>query len=234
MNAVILSVYAANLDIRIPEYQKKVMEKLNKNYPFKQVFYPSKNCDAIIHAQIIDQILTDDFLFKLENPEVIMFLDIDCIPLELNAADNLIKTAYGTNGENGTFCGNIQRSNHINNNKHVFIAPSCMAISIFHYKMMGKPSAIQTSRGDVCEEWTYLAEEKNIPTYFYLPNKYDAPVFRQPWEKDKSPSWKLGDNDPEYGIGTTFNSGFWHMFQSFYPGQTERFINKCEEVLNNG
>jgi len=25
---------------------------------------------------------------------------------------------------------------------------------------------------------------------------------------------------------------FWHMYQSFHPGQTERFLKKCEELLD--
>lgn len=232
MKAIILSIYADNLDKRIPEYQKKVMDKLNTTYPFKQVFYGSKACDARIHATIIDTCMGDEFLARVDNPEVVMFLDIDCIPIKLNAADFLIETAYGSGVGDGIFIGHAQRSNHIQNNEHIFIAPSCCAISVADYKRMKSPSAIPTVRGDVLEEWTYTAEENNFPISIRYPIKYDAPVFRMAWESDRSPSWKLKEGLPDYGIGTEFETGFWHMFQSFHPGQTERFIKKCEEVLN--
>jgi len=97
-------------------------------------------------------------------------------------------------------------------------------------------------RGDVSEELTFRAREVNIPIEIIMPLHYDAPPIRMDWEpKDAPPYWDLADGMPKYGIGTTFGfSGedgsasdlFWHMYQSFYPGQNERFMKKCEELLN--
>jgi hypothetical protein len=89
----------------------------------------------------------------------------------------------------------------------------------------------------VSEELTFRAREGNIPVEIIMPLRYDAPPIRQEWEpKDAPPYWDLADGMPKYGIGTTFgtegNEMFWHMYQSFYPGQNERFIKKCEEVLS--
>ncbi len=95
---------------------------------------------------------------------------------------------------------------------------------------------------DNAEELTFRARESNIPIEILMPLRYDAPPIRMDWEpKDAPPYWDLADGMPKYGIGTTFGLTnrdgttmdlFWHMYQSFHPGQNERFTKKCEELLN--
>lgn len=166
--------------------------------------------------------------------DVILFLDIDCIPLSDNAIDIYMRKAA-----EGKLVGNAQRSGHIDNAQHVFAAPSATAISRKSFLSLNTPSAVPTSRGDVMEEYTYAAEiSKAVPVDLYMPLRYDSPPVRMSWETNQEPFWRLSDTMPNYGIGTTFGSEqegdlFYHNFQIFHPGQQERFWKKCESILIN-
>jgi len=162
---------------------------------------------------------------------------IDCLPLENNALNYFFERAYM-----GKIIGDAQRSNHIQNDQHVFAAPHNVTFTIEMYRKLGNPSFMPNYRGDVAEELTFKARESNIPIEIIMPLRYDAPPIRMAWEsKDSPPYWDLADGMPKYGIGTTFGLTnkdgttldlFWHMYQSFHPGQNERFTKKCEELLN--
>jgi len=224
MNPCIATIFMKNIDPAILESQKKVLEKYNKSniahYPILTDAPPGYTMDKLI-----------DMLEQREH-DAIMFLDIDALPLSENALDYFFEQAYA-----GKVIGSAQRSNHIQNNQHVFAAPHNVTFTIANYRKCDNPSFMPNHRGDVGEELTFKAEENDIPVEILMPLRYDAPPIRMDWEpKDSPPYWDLADGMPKYGIGTTFgtegNEMFWHMYQSFYPGQKERFIKKCEEILN--
>ena len=224
MNPCIATIFMKNIDPAILESQKKVLEKYNKSniahYPILTDAPPGYTMDKLI-----------DMLEQREH-DAIMFLDIDALPLSENALDYFFEQAYA-----GKVIGSAQRSNHIQNNQHVFAAPHNVTFTIANYRKCDNPSFMPNYRGDVGEELTFKAEENGIPVEILMPLRYDAPPIRMDWEpKDSPPYWDLADGMPKYGIGTTFgtegNEMFWHMYQSFYPGQKERFIKKCEEILN--
>jgi hypothetical protein len=213
-----------NIDPKILELQKKVVEKYNTSkIPHYQVYTeasPGYTMDALVG------------MLEEKQHDAIMYLDIDCLPLNDNALNYLFDKAYS-----GTLIGDAQRSNHIQNDQHVFCAPHNVTFTIEMYRKLGNPSFLPNYRGDVAEELTFKAREANIPIEIIMPLRYDAPPIRMDWEpKDSPPYWDLADGMPKYGIGTTFGSDgldmFWHMYQSFHPGQNERFIKKCEELLN--
>jgi hypothetical protein len=228
-NPCIASIFMKNIDPNAVQLQKSVVEKFNKS--------------KIVHYQVLSEAppgyTMDKLVDMLESRghDAIMFLDIDCLPLNDSAIDYFFEQAYA-----GKVIGDAQRSNHIQNNQHVFCAPHNITFTIADYRKLGNPSFMPNYRGDVSEELTFRAEEGNIPVEIIMPLRHDAPPIRMEWEsKDAPPYWDLADGMPKYGIGTTFGhtdeSGaasdlFWHMYQSFYPGQNERFIKKCEEVLS--
>lgn len=224
MSPCIATIFMKNIDPAILEYQKKVLEKYNKSkiahYPVLTDAPPGYTMDKLV-----------DMLEQREH-DAIMFLDIDALPLTENALDYFFEQVYA-----GKVIGSAQRSNHIQNNQHVFCAPHNVTFTIEMYRKLNNPSFLPNYRGDVSEELTFRAREANIPVEVLMPLRYDAPPIRMDWEpKDSPPYWDLADGMPKYGIGTTFgtegNEMFWHMYQSFYPGQKERFIKKCEEILN--
>jgi len=171
---------------------------------------------------------------KKFNHDIILFLDIDCVPLSDKAIDLYIQKAY-----EGKLVGNAQRSGHIENNQHVFAAPSATAISVNTFSLLNTPSALPTNRGDVLEEYTYMAEKSSVvPVDLYMPLRYDSPPVRMNWETNQEPFWRLAEGMPNYGIGTTFGSQedgdlFYHHFQIFHPGQQVKFWSKCESILFN-
>jgi hypothetical protein len=218
-----------NIDKKIVDLQKQVVAKYNvskiSHYHVYTEASPGHTMDKLV-----------DILEK-KGHDAIMFLDIDCLPLENNALNYFFERAYM-----GKLIGDAQRSNHIQNDQHVFCAPHNVTFTIDLYRKLGSPSFNPNHRGDVAEELTFKARESNIPIEIIMPLGYDAPPIRMAWEpKDSPPYWDLADGMPKYGIGTTFGLTnkdgttldlFWHMYQSFHPGQNERFTKKCEELLN--
>ncbi len=240
INACIVSFFMKNLDKRTVDIQRKVVEKYNKSkYPHYSIFTELRHGASMDMAWALNGI--DHPTFKGHNVakrfdhDVIFFLDIDAIPLNDYAIDHTIEQA-----SKGRLIGNVQRSNHIQNDEHLFVAPSCLAVSVDTFCTIKKPSGLETKRADVAEEYTFAAEKSGIvPIDFYMPICYDS----KPAECD---SWALKTGMPVYGRGTTFglledpNEGgapeqkmFWHSFQIFHPGQQENFWKKCESILND-
>lgn len=234
-NPCIVSFYMDNINMKTVGLQKSVVEKYNKS---KIKHYIMKI--GVPHPVGIDYFWAmnghklETFKgFNIEKQvdhDVILFLDIDALPLHENAIDFYLEEAAS-----GKIIGNAQRTNHIQNNQHVFAAPSAVAISSKTFEEIGSPSAIETNMGDVAESWTYAAEKKGIKVDCIMPLRYDYPPERYDWEKNQPPYWDLADGMPKYGIGTTYGNStselFYHLFQIRFPGQQERFWKKCEEIL---
>lgn len=245
INACIVSVYMPNINRKTVELQREVVNKFNTpKYPHYQF---SVGMD-VRHGIFLDYfwgmngVKAGAFVYKdIEqklNHDVVIILDIDCIPVGENAFEYYAREAAA-----GKLIGNAQRTNHLNNNQHVFAAPSASAISRETLIKIGAPSALETERSDVLEEYTWAAEQAGVEVVKLMPLRFDAPPQRYEWEKDKEPYWNLADGMPKYGMGTTYGyvmneqmkgmpvDLFWHNFQIRMPGQEERFWNKCEEVL---
>lgn len=224
MNPCIVSLFMKNINPESVRLQTEVVKKFNKSniqhYPILTDHNPGYSMDLATQ------------MLQKKGHDAIMFLDIDALPLNDNAIDYFFERAYA-----GVIIGSAQRSGHIQNDEHLFCAPHNVTFTFENFDKCNKPSFLPTYRGDVAEELTFRAEENGIEVELLMPIKFDAPPIRMDWEpKDAPPYWDLGKDKPRYGIGTTFgNNGeemYWHMFQSFYPGQHERFVKKCEEILN--
>lgn len=220
----IASIFMKNIAEQTVVLQQQVVKKFNKSniahYPVLTEANPGYTMDKLV-----------DMLEK-RGHDAIMFLDIDCVPVAEDALDYFFEQAYS-----GKVIGDAQRSNHIENDQHVFCAPHNVTFTIENYRKCGNPSFMPNYRGDVAEELTFRAKESNIEVEIVMPIRYDAPPIRMDWEsKDLPPYWDLADGMPKYGVGTTFGIDdremFWHNYQIFHPGQQERFWKKCEELLN--
>ena len=221
--ACLVSFFMDNVHAKTLELQQAVVDKYNVS----QVPHLRVKTNAS-HAQSMDALWKENE--KRLKFDIVFFLDIDCIPLSKEAIDLYAAAAAG-----GKMIGNAQRSNHLQNDQHVFAAPSALAVSANYYEAIGRPSAVPTRRGDVAEEYTFAAEAKGLPVEIVLPLKFDRPPLRMEWETDHSPHWSLADGMPVYGLGTTFGDSrgelFWHAFQIAYPGHQELFWARCETEL---
>ena len=225
MKPCIVSFFMDNIHPATVERQKLVVEKFNKSkIEHVRVKCPmptvDNNGDAVNNFMRMND-ERDDMKF-----DVIVILDIDCIPLSDKTLDYFVEKAAA-----GSIIGNAQRSNHIQNNQHVFAAPSLQAFSLETYNKLGRPTFRETKRGDMSEELTYAAEEKGVPVELIMPLGYE----RKPAECD---FWPLADGMPVYGLGTTYGNDelgemSWHHFQIRFPGNQRRFVEKCDEVLGD-
>ena len=236
MNACIASYYMPNINPKTVKLQSEVVKKFNR----------TKLPHFIIKGEMPHGIFLDYFWTCMGEPvktinveipktmlfDYVLFLDIDCIPVSENAIDYYVSRAH-----DGVLIGNAQRSGHIQNNNHLFAAPSAIALSKENFIKMGRPSALETARSDVAEEYTYESERVGIQVDMMSPKRYDRDVFRYDWEQDRRPYWTLEHGLPNYGLGTTYGNEeigdlFWHNFQIRVPGQEEHFWKKCEDLLN--
>jgi hypothetical protein len=239
-NACIVSFFMDNLDIKTVQKHAETVAKFNKSkvphYHINTPMNHGASMDYIWHMMgLKHKTFGEQAIEKKFDHDIVFFLDVDALPLHDWVIDHFIDRAA-----NGVLIGNIQRSNHIQNDQHVFAAPSAVALSVDTFLTLEKPSAMPNHRSDVGEEYTWAAEKVGVPFTLLMPLKFDAPPA-------ECPSWALKDGMPVYGRGTTFgyfdtpdevfehtrdHDLIWHNFQSFHPGQQERFLAKCEELLN--
>jgi hypothetical protein len=214
MKPIIISPYMDNIDPRVVASQKAVISHLCPDV----MYYQHRTASA--HGDTLDRLLP---WLMASGYDTALILDIDAIPLSRQAVMTTLALAH-----RGSLVGNIQRSNHIKNDQHTFIAPSFMGIDIWKWMLWGSPSFRPTTRGDVAEEVTYRWEECNGEVLYYMPMGFEAAPI-------ESPSWKLADGMPDYGCGTTFGADgvpvSYHAFQISHGRNVDNFLAKCEAVL---
>jgi hypothetical protein len=228
VNACLITFFMSNIEPRTVELNKKVVEKFNRSrYPHYLVQTQMSHPASIDLAWCMHGCPMRGFepgkVPRQWHHDVVMFLDVDCLPLNDAAIDWYVARAHA-----GTLIGNVQRSNHIQNDEHLFAAPSALACSVETFGRLGNPSALPTGRGDVAEEYSYAAETNGVPLELVMPLSFDEPPA-------ESASWALRQGMPVYGRGTTFGYDgrpmFWHQFQSFHPGQQPKFWRKAQGLL---
>ena len=205
MSATIYSHYMSNIEPEILRAQTLVVRQfLPDNWEFKQIHRDdyARNYTNILRECVIT------------NPHpVTIFLDVDCIPLSRAALVYMEMAA-----RSGALIGGVQRANHIQNNEHLYVGPSCMGLSHDAYWKYNAPSFAATDRGDWAEELTYRWEELNAPVKLLLPIHV------------AEPQWKLRDGKM-FGYGTNYDNLFFHAFGCNRRASTKLFLDKCREVL---
>lgn len=221
MKPIIVTTYNHRIDPRVPAYQSMVFEKLRGTIPFMPFKYPYEE-DEMYHGDILNRVVHR--VFYEMGGDALFIIDVDCIPLSSNA----IKTVFDL-VEAGHLVGNIQRSNHIQNNQHVFVAPSCIAFSEETFMKLMCPSFTYNHIGDTAEQFTYNAEKENVPVTYFMPSDVESPY------NEEGEYWDLKDGMPKYGIGTTFSYNnepmTYHLFSSRYNSHTKFFLDKCHSIL---
>lgn len=203
MSATVISIYMSNVGKDIVDRQYQCVNRLlPKGWTFIQQLTDRSHPEAL------------GLSLSLLKDQIVVFLDIDCIPLSKRAFEYLYYHAT-----RGFLTGAIQRANHISNHSHLYIGPFCMAFDYEKYKNLGSPSFKETYRGDVGEELTYRWQENNQPLCFLYPSHVDAP------------KWCITDSI-KFGYGTTYQGMFYHTFCIRDQAQHKKFIEKCDFVLS--
>jgi len=222
MKSCILTTYNFQVEQLIIDKHLEVMRKLTQDTDL--VYFPLRyNLPNryISHSETLDYGIS---ILMEEGYDNFLILDVDCIPL---STESLLYTFDKIKQD--VLIGNVQRSMHIENNKHVYIGSSCIGFSKNVFDRLGRPSFAPTVRGDTAEELTYLAEEHNIELEMFRPIHYE----RDPLN---GPAWELETSDSKYGVGTTFAnkdnlSMFYHLFESRVHVHNHLFYKKCNDVL---
>lgn len=225
MRNAIFSYCNFQINPEIAYYKKLVMDKLlpDTGYEYRFLEYKAKDGDLFPDDAINYGVAT---LFN-EGFDNILILDIDCIPLTIEALDYAF-----TQASKGILIGNVQRSHYLSNGEHLFIGSSCLCLNRDVFDRLGRPNFVPTTRGDIAEELVYIAEDIGLPIEFFEPEGYETSPYG-------CKEWELDETMNPYGIGTTFRRRsdkvpmFYHLFESRTNLHVDKFINKCRYVLDN-
>ena len=213
------------IDPWIKKMQKNVIDKLNVDLGATYEYLEYQGADGeILPHQVINYALKELFFHRYY--QTILILDIDCIPLSTHALKYTFEQA-----EKGILVGNAQRSNHLNNNQHVYVAPSGMCLTKETFIDLDFPDFYPDHiTCDVGERLSYFAEEKEISIEIYGPESYEC-------NPTGAEYWPLNDKYKNYGIGTTFVNDkneemFYHLFEARKNSFSKYFYKKCDGILN--
>jgi hypothetical protein len=214
------------IDDKIKKLQSDVIGKFNQSLGAKYEYLEYQGADGeIIPHQVINYALKELFFHRYY--QTVLILDIDCIPLSTHALQYTFEQA-----EKGILIGNAQRSNHLDNDEHVYVAPSAMCLTKEMFIDLDFPDFYPDHiKCDVGERLTYIAEEKGIPVEIYGPDNYEC-------SPTGAEYWPLNSNYKNYGIGTTFvnyknEEMFYHLFEARTNNFNKNFYDKCQGILKN-
>jgi hypothetical protein len=205
MRTAVVSFYMGNIPQAMVDAQELVVRRLlPKDFAFFQIQ------TALSHPASVDNFI------RATSYETTVVLDIDCIPVSAGALELLAAEARPDQ-----LVGCAQRANHIDNGGHVYAGPFCCAVNRRLYMDLEAPSFAPTGRGDVGEELTYACEALGRGVKLWWPTAVEES------------RWKLTDQVC-FGIGTTYEDRFWHLFEARGERNQARFVAKCIETLEDG
>lgn len=220
MRPIIVTGYDKNISIDIVFHQKQVVDKLRRGIPFFSYNYSGSD---LLHGDVCNKLVHKMFYEYQEGADCILILDIDCIPLSSETLEWTFHRAYS-----GSLVGNAQRSNHYDNNQHVFAAPSYLCFTRDTFEAAGSPTLSFSKKYDCSELLTVNCRKHGIPVDLLMPISYDS-------LNEDGKLWDLADGMPKYGIGNTYSNGkdpvSYHLFCSRFNKFDNYFIRKCKEVL---
>lgn len=213
----IFSCHMNNIPENVMIYQKKVFDYFDME--LNQEFSPHNT-----HHEWLD--------YKINNTDfdIIVFFDIDCIPLQPNLYEYIVDQINDDN----SFIG-IEQSNQDINHNFIYAGPACFAISRKVFEKMNKPSFNITKNYDVGGEFTYYAKDFNVIPKFFK------------FKSSSNKKWKLGE-DRKFGNGSIYDDWIYHQFEvRYYPHfgkgkydiktedkiQSYKFIQKCKQTIND-
>lgn len=195
---VIVTMYWNNISRKMVVDQKMTFRKLG--YDIIQFERTGQSHGAFLDEQL--RIIAED--------DVILSVDIDCIPLHREVIDKAVSFA-----RDGGIWGCAQVSNHLPEPEHVFAAPCFHAISKRTWRSLDCPSFCPDELNDVAQLMTRIAQTRGVPLHIAKPEFCLLPIYR------------FGSEYP-YGVGTFFAGGVFHLYQS----RTGRYHGLFSEVAD--
>jgi len=202
LSKVVVSFHMDNIPDSIVTSQRLVLKRfVPSDFEVRQILTRGSHAAAI-----------DDFMTNTAH-DLVVILDIDCVPLNSHAIP-----ALAAHAARGQLAGCVQRANHLSNEGHLYVGPFCMAVTMHLWKQLGCPSFAPTDRGDVGEELTYRCEALGHPVHTIWPSSVGTA------------QWKLTD-DREFGLNTEYEGTFFHTFGIREPANQRQFIERCQRIM---
>lgn len=198
MNLGVFSLYWDNVDPRMVEAQRAVCAKFG-------VAVQQHRINGLPHGAWMDWVMR-----VWSDAEVMLFLDIDCIPLDAQSFSPATEAAHGT------LIGAEGAANHLDPSRS-YAAPWYLFVPRKRYEELGRPSAQPTSIADVGQRITDVWKFAKKPVILIPPTQVEHPL------------WDLPGRPKAYGIGTTYGAYCYHQFES--RAVSAPFLAKCKDVL---
>jgi len=216
MKINIYSYANSDLNPEIAKYQKLVFNKFN--IKINQIFGPpiqktNNNFDYEDHPNALTNII------KNSNDDLIIFFDIDCIPLSYDFYPKIIEQIK----DKKTLAGAIQCANHIDKNKP-YVSPAFCGFSKQLYLDCGEPS-FNTDRRfitgcDNMQRFTDTCIQHNKKIIFW--NITDS----------GNSKWDILSHNIKFGNATIYEKMIYHQFEIRFENNHDQFIKKCKQILN--
>lgn len=152
--------------------------------------------------------------------DIICFMDIDCVPTNRDVFDNAVEWV----SKSKSFLGLAQASNHIKPGSHIFAAPAFLMVHKEAWAFLQKPTFRAVPWADVAENFSLSAEMAGLRYRTLYPTHY----YKRPEEE----RWYLHTYG-EYGIGTHFEGGVFHLYQGRKPQNQKLFKQVCKSICQN-
>jgi hypothetical protein len=150
----------------------------------------------------------------LGEDDVVLFLDIDCFPMNREIVDKAFAAARA-----GRIIGCAQSANHIDPDA-IYAAPMFLAIAKRTWEALGRPSFCSDAENDIAQRLNGIAASKGV-----------AVDLIYPWSSIV-PKWRLG-NVALYGIGTFYHGGVFHLFEGRSTPYAYILFDVAEAVCND-
>lgn len=196
-------MYWDNIPEELRVNQQKVFQALN--IPLEQYERTGQR-----HGDFLDEQLV-----MANEEDILVFVDIDCIPLNNEVIEKAIQFAH-----EGGIWGCAQVSNHLPDPNHVFAAPMFHAIMKRTWTNIGSPTYLESAENDVAQGVTRAAISHDVPVFLALPEYCLIPCFR------------FAKGYP-YGIGTFYQGGVFHLFESRKAKYIEFFIRVATTIIEH-
>jgi hypothetical protein len=138
----------------------------------------------------------NDVMESAEPGKILLFVDIDAIPLNREALVLAMKTA----GEGGIL-GCAQAANHMDRAHFIYAGPMFLALTKKTWVELDRPSFHADAEFDAGMRLSDLATQRGVAIRLLYPNVVCIP------------KWKLADAGV-FGIGTFYEGKVFHLFES--------------------
>lgn len=205
-NVQTFSCYMKNIPKRVVECQKQVFDTFGMELT-------QELSDFRFHHDWLDnKINSIDF-------DILIFFDIDCIPLKPGLYEDIVDKI----SDNNSIIG-VEQVNQTRSPNFVYAAPACFGITKDVFEKMNKPSFRLTDDYDCGAEFSWVAPKYNVDVKMY---NITTSLNRK---------WKCIDK--RYGNGTTYDDWLYHQFEIRYYDDVShekinafQFIKKCKETI---